>query len=196
MSLWRRVYDERRAIMLPLVVLLALDLAMLALGVFPLSRLVASLDAEAQNAGTNLLRARVVEKQARDAVASRTRADQELKRFYVDILPASPTSSRRVMAVLQGAAKDAGLEFKRSQYDENPLEDSRLVRMTGTINLVGDYPSIRKFLYNVETASEFVIVERVRLSQASDLRSANSGRLDITLDVATYYAADAVPVSR
>lgn len=175
--------------MLPLLVALALDVAVLALGVFPLSRHAASLEAEAQNAGMNLLKARVIEKQATDAVASRGRADQELSRFYVDILPANAAAARKVIALLQGTAADSGLVFQRSQLEEAEVKDSQLVRMSAKITLLGDYANIRRFLYAVETASEFVVIERVALSQAADLRSANSGRLEVTLDVATYFVA-------
>ena len=42
MSLWRRIYLERRAVVLPLVVLLVANVAALALAVFPLKRSVAS----------------------------------------------------------------------------------------------------------------------------------------------------------
>ncbi len=38
-----------------------------------------------------MLRARLVDKQAKDARASKDRADQELKKFYVEILPANAT---------------------------------------------------------------------------------------------------------
>jgi len=189
MKLWRRVYHERRVVMLPLLVLLALDAAMIALGVFPLSRYVARLEDDARNAGTNLLRARVLEKQARDAVASRARADQELSRFYVDILPPTGSAARKVFSVLQQTADDSGLKFERGQFDEVEEKESRLVRMSGKVTLTGNYPNIRNFLYAVETAPEFVIIERVALSQAADLGSGSSGRLDVTLDVATYFLA-------
>ena len=195
MSLWRRIYKERRAIVLPLLVLLGVDAAILALGVFPLSRSVASLETAADDAGTALLKARLIERQARDAVASRGRADQELSRFYVDILPANAGAARKVFSSLEGAAAESGLTFQRSQFDEAEVRDSRLARMTEKITLVGEYPNIRKFLYTVETAPEFVIIERVALSQAEDLQSGNSGRLDVTLDVATYYTA-APPATR
>jgi Tfp pilus assembly protein PilO len=189
MSLWRRVYEERRAIMLPLLVLIALDAAVLAIGVFPLSRVVGGLEADAQNANTNLLKARVFEKQTRDAVSSRSRADEELTRFYVDILPANASAARKVFSVLQQTAATSGLRFQRSTYDETEVQGSRLIRMTQKVTLLGDYAGFRKFLYAAETAPEFVVIERVALSEAGDTRSANSAQLDVTLDVATYFLA-------
>jgi len=55
------------------------------------------------------------------------------------------------------------------------------------VTLVGDYQNIRRFLYAVETAREFLVVERVALSQATDLKAGNTGALEVTLDIATYY---------
>lgn len=176
--------------MLPLVILLAANAAVLALAVLPLAQNATSLKNDAQNASTNLLRSRLVEKQAKDAAASKTRADQELKKFYVDILPANARASQKLFSLLERTAGDSGLQFQRSQVEESEVKDSQLSRFSGKVTLVGDYQNIRKFLYEVETAEEFVVIERVGLSQAADLRSSNTGRLEVTLDVATYYLAN------
>ena len=195
MSLWRRVYRERRAVMLPLLALMALGVALLVLAVGPLVQIVSSLRDQAQIADTNLLRARLVQRQAQDAVRSKTRADQELSRFYSEILPPSPMATLKVISSLQRTADEAGLVFQRRQLSPEPVKESPLVRLAGTVTLLGDYASIRKFLYAVETAPDFVIIERVGLSRAADLQSANTGRLEVTLDVATYYLVNE-PASR
>jgi Tfp pilus assembly protein PilO len=188
MRLWRRVYKERRRVMLPLVVLLAVDAAMLTLAVLPLAQSVSRLEADAQTAETNLLQARLLERQAKDALASRGRADQELSRFYVDILPGNPTAARKMISFVERTAGETGLVFRRSNQPESAeLEDSQLARMSVKITLLGGYTSIRQFLHAIEIAPEFVVIEQVGLSEAADLRSAESGQLEVTLDVATYY---------
>ena len=189
MSLWRRVYHERRAVVLPLLVILAANAAVLALGVFPLAADVASLQTDARNASTNLMRARLAETQAKGAAASKQRADQELRKFYSEILPENPTGARKIVSFLQHTATGAGLEFQRISLEQSEVKDSQLEKMSGKVTLSGEYQNIRRFLYEVETAEEFVVIERVGLAQASDLRSANTGRLEVTLDLATYYLA-------
>jgi Tfp pilus assembly protein PilO len=189
MRLLRRVYQERRRVMLPLIALLIANAAALGLAVYPLSRHVSGLETAADNASTNLLRARLVETQAKDASASKVRADQELKKFYIDILPANDRAAQRVMSFLQRAAAESGLQFDNTTLEYSEVRDSQLLRLSGKVVLSGEYQNIRKFLYHVETAEEFVIVERVGLTQAADLRSANTGRLEIALEVATYYIA-------
>jgi Tfp pilus assembly protein PilO len=175
--------------MLPLLVFLVVNMVILALAVLPLTENVSSLHSEAQNATTVMLRARLVEKQAKDARASKDRADQELKKFYGEILPLTATAARKLVSFLERTAAESGLQFQRSQLEESEVKDSQLGRMSAKVTLVGDYQNIRKFLYSVETAQQFIVIERVGLSQAADLRSTNSGRLEVTLDIATYYVA-------
>ena len=66
MSLWRRIYHERRAIVLPLVLVLLANAAVLTLAVFPMVQNVAGLEADAQTATFELAKAKLVDKQAKD----------------------------------------------------------------------------------------------------------------------------------
>jgi Tfp pilus assembly protein PilO len=157
--------------------------------VLPLARSVSGLEDEAENSRVALLTARARDKQAKDAGASKTRADVELKKFYGEILPANASAARRLISTLERSANESGLTFERTQLEEAAIKDSKLERMSGKVTLVGDYANIRKFLYAIETAPEFVIVDRVALEQAADAKSASGGRLVVTLDVATYYLA-------
>jgi Tfp pilus assembly protein PilO len=192
MTLWRRVYQERRSVMLPLLVFLVANVAVLALVVLPLSANVGSLQNDAETAATSLLRARLLEKQANDAVGSKDQADSELQKFYAEILPVSDAGARQIMSFLARTAAENGLEFNRVSQEEESLQDSQLMRRTGTVTLAGSYANMRKFLYAVETAEEFVIIERVGLAQAQDLRS-DSGQLEVVLNVATYYVPSGPP---
>ena len=87
MSLWRRVFMEPRAVVLPLLVALVANMGVLALGVFPLTRGVASAEATALEAEADLANARREDMQAKAARTSLERGDVELKKFYAEILP-------------------------------------------------------------------------------------------------------------
>jgi Tfp pilus assembly protein PilO len=194
MNLWRRIYVERRGVALPLLLALVANVAVLVLVVAPLAKIVSSLEDEATNTTFVLRKAQLAERQAKDARASKDRADVELKKFYSSVLPADAIAARKLVALsfLDHAARDAGLTYQRSSADQTDIKDSQLERVTAKVTLVGDYASIRKFLYAVETAEEFVVIERVAVSQAADLH-ANTGALEVTLDVATYYRPAAAP---
>jgi Tfp pilus assembly protein PilO len=189
MSLWRRIYTEQRAVVLPLLLILIANLAVLLLAELPLSHSVTGLKNEAVSASLKMSRARVTEQRAKEARASKERADQDLRKFYAETLPADLTSARHLIvgSFLQRTARDVGLTFQRGSVEQVDVKDSQLQELTGKVTLVGDYQNIRRFLYAVETAREFLVVERVALSQATDLKAGNTGALEVTLDVATYY---------
>ena len=57
-----------------------------------------------------------------------------------------------------------------------------------TMLLKGDYRDIRRFIYELETAPEFIVIEEIVLSQGDEGDPAQV----LTLGLATYYgAADA-----
>ena len=65
------------------------------------------------------------------------------------------------------------------------------MRAFSTVTLSGRYANIRRFLYAVETATEFIVVERVGVVDAATGQQSNNGSLDVTLLVATYYVSPA-----
>ena len=83
---------------------------------------------------------------------------------------------RRTVApdVPRGAIRSA-----RRSAEQQPLG------FKGDVTLVGDYADIRKFLYEVETSQEFVVIERVALSQPSAAQG--GAQLELALSVATYF---------
>jgi Tfp pilus assembly protein PilO len=185
-SLWARVYEERRRVIVPLVILAAVSVATLFLAVWPLQRSVANTENAALEAVVGLANARRLERQARDAADSKRRADTELQTFYTDVLPRDfATATKTTTQWLQQAARDAGLEFKASHFDWDVVRDSRLSRAFSTVTLVGKYASIRRFLYAVETATEFIVVEKVSVAESTG--QGNSGNLEVSLGVATYF---------
>ena len=186
MSLVRRVFRERRALVLPAVVFLLANVAVLALVVFPLERSVAGLkegEVEALAARGQALK---VEAAAKTAQQSRDRAEGELRKFYAQILPADvQAASQLTYSWLDRVARESGVDFARSTFKEDEMRESRLKRWTAKAKLVGDYGNVRKFLYAVETAEEFVIIEEVGLSQFEATRGGEL--LELELSLATYF---------
>jgi Tfp pilus assembly protein PilO len=196
MSLWQRIFQERRRVVVPLAIALVANIAVLLLAVLPLRTNVASLQEQSVNASLALAQARHLEKSAKDALASRERANTELQKFYEEILPRGlPDAMRINRSWLPGAAEAAGLRYTGGAGDQDELRDSRLTRATSKISLEGSYANIRKFLYSVETAEEFVVIERVELQQTGNdaPSTAPSGRLLVVMSVATYFLTPKQP---
>src|SRR5690606_19835427 len=87
MSLWARIYAERRGVILPLAIAAAVNLAVLLLAVIPLARSVQGSESAAEDATLQLFRARQLADQAREAADSQVRAERELQQFYTGVLP-------------------------------------------------------------------------------------------------------------
>jgi Tfp pilus assembly protein PilO len=191
MSLWRRVLSERRVLVVPLLTVLAINVLVLALAVFPLQRSVAGDEDRANDVKLALADARRTERVANDTRASRQRADEELKRFYAEVLPASHAVARDLLYLqVSKLSREHGLKFESSSFEPEPVDKSSLMRFRVDVSLTGDYANIRKFLYRIETAEEFYIIEGVKLGHASRTDGGGTA-LEVVLQVATYYSGAA-----
>jgi Tfp pilus assembly protein PilO len=191
-SLWRRVYEERRPMVLPLLVILAANLLVFVFVLLPLRQSVAASASAREEARVALANAQLRERQAREGRASRERADQDLRRFYSEILPRDQATATRATNVwLQRAALADGLEFAASNASQAEIRDSRLSRATATVSLIGRYPNMRQFLHAVESAEEFIIIERVELSETEQDRAGAGAALNVQLQVSSYYPTEA-----
>ena len=185
MTLWRRLVAERKGLVLPLLIALAVNVGVLALGVFPLQASVAGDENRAAAVKMELAEAQRLERLANDTRASQARADQELKQFYSDVLPGSHAAARDLLYLqLRTISQQTGLKFTTGRFDLVPVEESALTRLRTDVSLTGDYSNIRRFLYDLETAEEFFIVESVKLGPSS---VKGGGSLEIVLAITTYF---------
>ena len=187
MSLWRRVFSERRSVIVPLVAVLAINLVVLIAVVLPLQAGVNGDEGRANDVKLDLAVARRAERLANDTRASKLRADEELKKFYSEVLPAGLADARDLVYLrMRTLSRQTGVAFTNSTFEPEALEDSSLVRLRVETVLTGAYASIRRFIYELETAEEFFIIESMKLGQAN-LNSDTGGSLQIVLQVSTYY---------
>ncbi|HSG00406.1 MAG TPA: GspMb/PilO family protein [Vicinamibacterales bacterium] len=187
MSLWRRVLTERRRVVLPLLVLLGANVAAAVFVVVPLARSVGGREIEALDAMADLALARREEAQARAAREGALGTDEDLRTFYESVLPQGFDGAVQVTGFwLTRIAEQTGVQFERGKYDRERIEGTALERMTAQATLKGTYEGVRRFLYAVETANEFVTVDRIELAQPADQSDVE---LELLLDVSTYYVA-------
>ncbi len=188
LALWRRVLEERRRVILPLAIALIANLAVLLLAVLPMQTGLAAAESEERKALADLADARRLEQRTREIRASQQQADETLGEFYSRVLPGDLAVARKTTNLwLQQAAQDAGLTFKTGRFATEPIRESRLSRASATILLEGRYPDIRRFLYALETAEEFIVIDQVNLAQADNGQIDGSGRLSVEVVVSTYY---------
>jgi len=95
-TLLRRIGREHRRALLPLAVVVAANVLVYALIVYPMSQRVANIEESSRLAQTDLATARRDFEQANGTLIGKDRAAQELSTFYTDVLPRDLPGARRL----------------------------------------------------------------------------------------------------
>jgi hypothetical protein len=188
MSVWKRIVAEKRSIIWPLAIAALVNVGVYALVVYPLSRKSMGAADRAAAAAASRKSAEQDFAGARGLVAGKSRADQELSTFYDKVLPASlPAAVRLTYTTLPTVARKANVKFVARRFEPLvPGRDARLGRLHIFVSLQGEYEALRQFIYDLETAPEFVIIDDVSLAQAEMGKP-----LTLTLELSTYYPLSA-----
>lgn len=182
-----RVMAEKRGLILPLVLAVIANVLLSALVVFPLGRQVASAQDEARVRHELLYRAQADYKSAKATVAGKQQADFALQKFYKDVLPASAGIARKLTYTrLAQLARQANVSLEHGNNAVKHEKGSQLSKLTTTYTLSGNYRDVRRFIYSLETAPEFIVLENIGLTSASGEQPQNRG-LAMSLEIATYF---------
>lgn len=182
---FERVFREKRSLMLPLVIALAINVALLVLAVLPLTQSVASEEARAVAAAADRAQAEQTFARAEAIVNGKARADQELARFYGQVLPPDLSGARSIAYLnLQQLARAAGLTFAdQSSSVREPQEAAGLTTYSTKLTLAGTYRGIRQFIHAVESQPAFLVIESLELGSVPG----QNEPLQVTVQLATYY---------
>ena len=184
----RRVLREKRALIWPIAIALILNVALYAIVVYPLSKKVAGGEQAAAASTVALLSAKRDFDAAKATIAGKAQADVELQKFYGEVLSSDMNGARRITFLrIEQLATQNDLRLERETSNARPQQDSDLVKYTYTAALSGEYRNIRRFIHALETAPEFLVLEKVELTQNE---SANKA-LNVAVQIATYYRTGA-----
>ena len=185
-----RVFRDKRHLILPLAIAAIANVAALLLLVYPMSRRVAATEQRASDVGQQLLRATNDYRLARGTLDGRQHTDDQLARFYVEVLPPNQTAARRITYLkLAQLAREANLDYDRRSFRIDEVNgESTLRRLDITFPLTGEYRDMRRFIHTLETAPEFIVIRDVSLAKAQAAESAKAP-LALSLKLATYYQA-------
>jgi Tfp pilus assembly protein PilO len=179
-----RVLREKRTLVVPLLFVAVVNLVVYVLGVAPLRARVAGVEQEAVQARADVKAASDQLDEAQRIVSGKSRAAEQLRKFHQEILPAGLAVARRVTHLeLSRLARDANLQVRRRDQQQKQDKDSALVRLDTVMVLEGSYGDLREFLYEVETAPEFVVINDVSLAQ----RDAERTDLVLTMSLSTFF---------
>jgi hypothetical protein len=182
--LLRRIILEKRAIVLPLVIALAANVFAYVLVVRPLEVKSAGAADRARQSATALAAAEKDLAAARALVGGKSDADQELSSFYQKVLPTDLTTARRLTySSLPELARKTDVRYQaRTASIEGAERDAKLGHMKLTMVLQGDYRNIRQFIYELESAPNFVIIDDLTITE----KSADEAQT-LTLNMSTYF---------
>ena len=184
LPLIRRAIAEHRRLAIGVGIALVVNILVYALVVRPLSDRVANVAQREQAAERDLTAARADHASAEGTLTGKSRASAELTTFYDDVLPQNLTGARRLTYLrLAQLARESNLDYQRATYAPVAENDSTLTRLQIQMVLSGTYADMRDFIYQLETAPEFVVIDNVQLAQGAD----GDGSLVVTLDLSTYY---------
>ncbi len=186
MKLVKRVLAEKRLWVGTVAVALAVDVALYLLAVYPWRIRVSNARERTEAADQRLKTVEDSYAAAIATVSGKDRADQELRKFYLDVLPKDLVGARRITYPrLAELAEQANLRHERRSTVAEQDRDSNLGRLRTTMVLAGDYRNIRRFIHELEASPEFIVIEEVVLTQSEGTAAA----LVLTLGVSTYYRA-------
>ena len=184
MTLWNRILAEKRALIIPLALGVVANIGVFALVVRPLEVKSAGAADRAAAATRALGTAEDDEASARALKAGKARADEALATFYRKVLPSDlPTARQLTFAALPALAKTANVKFVERRTDADAItRTSKFGRLKIHAVFQGEYESLRQFIYQLEGAPEFVIIDAVTLSQPDSAKP-----LQLLLDLSTYF---------
>ena len=188
MTLLRRIIAEKRGVIVPLLIALLANVAVYALVVYPLGVKSESSSDRAATAAQARQAAEHDMAAAEALVRGKSTADEELATFYDKVLPSSVDEARRMTyARLPALATKANMRLMQREAGRDQESERRRI-WDGCARgwcSKADYENVRRFLYELETAPEFIIVDDVSLGQ-----SETSKPLTLTVELSTYYRLD------
>ena len=183
----QRIFVEKRLAITIVIIAVVIDIALYALLVLPRSVALTNARQRVDVASSGLIAAEQALATARTTVDGKLDADRELQIFYREILPSDLSDARGItFARLEEAASRNNLLMERRSSSTDREEGSRLARLQMTMFLKGDYRDMRRFLSELETADDFIVIEEISLSQDDAAENTES----LTLGLATYYWAE------
>lgn len=182
----RRVFDDKRRLVIPVLAGLALNVVLFAGVVYPLRARVRSMEVRAYAATQQFQAAEREDAEARGITLGRDRTGKELNAFYKDVLPPSHAQARQATFLrLTQLAEQHNLQQSRRSTAPKQDKDSTLARLQISMTLQGNYDDIRRFIYHVESGSDFIVIDSIGLQQGVEANSP----LTLALALSTYYQA-------
>jgi Tfp pilus assembly protein PilO len=182
--LLRRITQEHRTTLLAVGIVLAANVLVYALVVYPMADRVANIERTSQEAQNELRTARGEFDRANGTLTGKDKAAQELSTFYSTVLPKGFVGARRLTTLkLLQLARDNDLDAGGLSAQPIVTADSTLRQLRLQMDLAGSYANMRSFIHQLEVSPDFVVIDNISLREGAD----DGGTLVVNLALSTYY---------
>ena len=184
-----RIAREYRKALVPLAILFAVNVVLLIAVVLPMTQRASAKEQHAQTAAQAEATAHAEFKKAEAMREGKARATKDLDTFYRQVLPSDVEAARLIVSSKPRRLASAhDVFYDRGNMDTEAIRESTLERFVSSIALAGDWDDIRGFIYALETAPEFIVIDNVAITEGTDTNSP----LSLSVDLSTYYRGRAV----
>jgi len=183
----RRIATEKRRMIVPILGGLILNVMLYVAVVYPLRVSVRSAESRGEEAARELALAQSEDASARTLLQGRDRTDIALQGFYKDVLPTDLAGARRITYLrLSQLAQQEQVHIERRSYADPDIDpQGRLSRLRITMTIQGNYENVRQFIYQLESGTDFIVIDDVSLAQGAE----PNAPLTLALAISTYYRA-------
>ncbi|HEV3214303.1 MAG TPA: GspMb/PilO family protein [Vicinamibacterales bacterium] len=181
---FKRVFDENRGLVIPVAAALVLNVIAYVAIVYPLGVRVRNAGRREETAASELLAAQRDDQASAAMLQGRDRTDTALKAFYKDVLPNSLASANRITYLrLAQLAEQHHLRYSHRSAEPETNPQGPLTRLRITTVLEGDYQNVRRFIYQLESGPDFIVIDSMTLNQDPEA----GAPLQLSLSLSTFY---------
>jgi hypothetical protein len=183
-TLLKRIIREQRVLLMALALATVADIGVYFFIVRPLEQRSTGAASRSEKSFADLEAAEREAASAQALVSSKTLADQELSTFYDKVVPPDLASARRLtFATLPALARKVNVKYEQRQTSVEIAKNSTGLGHLGIrMVLQGEYENVRRFIYELESSPQFVIIDDVSLAQ-NELGKP----ITLTIELSTYY---------
>lgn len=183
MRLVRRVVQEHRRAVVIIAATFVLNVLLYMVVVRPWNQSVANIEQRTLAAEQARTAAQTEFSRANGTLTGKDRATKELETFYSKVLAQDLSGARRLTyGRVQRLAQEYRLAYQGSRYEPIEERGSTLTKLKVNVELTGTYNNMRSFIYAIESAPQFVVIENISLAEGG-----NEGSLRLAMDLSTYY---------
>lgn len=181
---FKRGFEENRGLVISLAAGLAMNVILYVAIVYPLGTRVRNAAERDETAASELMAAQRDDRASQAMLEGRDHADTALKAFYEHVLPNSLASADRITYLrLAQLAEKHRLRYSHRSADPDTSSQGPLRRLRITTELEGDYENVRRFIYDLESGPDFIVIDSLTLNQDP----AAGAPLQLTLSLSTFY---------